>query len=73
MYFDDLVDLASSSSFIYSYSKYVILLKIGAAMIKYKEKMAKWINVLKFYITNYIILQFNILIDNFVLILILIF
>ena len=47
MYFDDLVDLASSSSFIYSYSKYVILLKIGAAMIKYKEKMAKWINVLK--------------------------
>ena len=43
MYFDDLVDLAS---FIYSYSKYVILLKIGAAaMIKYKEKMAKWINV----------------------------
>ena len=45
MYFDDLVDLASSS-FIYSYSKYVILLKIGAAaMIKYKEKMAKWINV----------------------------
>ena len=44
MYFDDLVDLASS--FIYSYSKYVILLKIGAAaMIKYKEKMAKWINV----------------------------
>ena len=43
MYFDDLVDLAS---FIYSYSKYVILLKIGA-MIKYKEKMAKWINVLK--------------------------
>ena len=49
MYFDDLVDLASSSSsFIYSYSKYVILLKIGAAaMNKYKEKMAKWINVLK--------------------------
>ena len=47
MYFDDLVDLASSS-FIYSYSKYVILLKIGAAaMIRYKEKMAKWINVLK--------------------------
>ena len=43
MYFDDLVDLASSS-FIYSYSKYVILLKIGAAMIKYKETMAKWIN-----------------------------
>ena len=42
MYFDDLVDLASS--FIYSYSKYVILLKIGAAMNKYKEKMAKWIN-----------------------------
>ena len=40
MYFDDLVDLASSS-FIYSYSKYVILLKIGAAMKnKYKEKMA---------------------------------
>ena len=40
MYFDDLVDLASSS-FIYSYSKYVILLKIGAAaMIRYKEKMA---------------------------------
>ena len=60
MYFDDLVDLASSS-FIYSYSKYVILLKIGAAMIKYKEKMAKWINVLKnnlYYITNYIILDF---------------
>ena len=37
MYFDDLVDLAS---FIYSYSKYVILLKIGAAMNRYKEKMA---------------------------------
>ncbi len=42
MYFDDLVDLASS--FIYSYSKYVILLKLGAAMIKYKEKMDTWIN-----------------------------
>ena len=58
MYLDDLLDLASS--FIYSYSKYVILLKIGA-MIKYKEKMAKWINVLKknlYYITNYIILHF---------------
>ena len=54
MYFDDLVDLASS--FIYSYSKYVILLKIGA-MIKYKEKMAKWINVLKNNL-YYIILQF---------------
>ena len=40
MYFDDLVDLAS---FIYSYSKYVILLKIGAAMNN-KEKMDKWIN-----------------------------
>ena len=57
MYFDDLVDLASSS-FIYSYSKYVILLKIGAAaMIKYKEKMAKWINVLKNNL-YYIILHF---------------
>ena len=41
MYFDDLVDLAS---FIYSYSKYVILLKIGAMNNGYKEKMAKWIN-----------------------------
>ena len=39
MYLDDLLDLASSS-FIYSYSKYVILLKIGAAMNRYKEKMA---------------------------------
>jgi hypothetical protein len=54
VYFDDLVDLASS--FIYSYSKYVILLKIGA-MIKYKEKMAKWINVLKNNL-YYIILHF---------------
>ena len=57
MYFDDFL---KASSFIYSYSKYVILLKIGA-MIKYKEKMAKWINVLKnnlYYITNYIILHF---------------
>ena len=44
MYLDDLLDLASSSSFIYSYSKYVILLKIGAAMIKYKEKMEPWLN-----------------------------
>ena len=61
MYFDDLVDLASS--FIYSYSKYVILLKIGAAMIKYKEKMAKWINVLK---TNlyYKLYYFTFLIEN---------
>ncbi len=42
MYFDDLVDLATSS-FIYSYSKYVILLKIGAAMNK-KEKMDTWLN-----------------------------
>ena len=42
MYLDDLLDLASS--FIYSYSKYVILLKIGAAMNKYKEKMDTWIN-----------------------------
>ena len=41
MYLDDLLDLASS--FIYSYSKYVILLKIGAAMNN-KEKMDKWIN-----------------------------
>ena len=58
MYFDDLVDLASS--FIYSYSKYVILLKIGA-MIKYKEKMAKWLK------NNLIILQTilqTILIEN---------
>jgi hypothetical protein len=54
VYFDELVDLASS--FIYSYSKYVILLKIGA-MIKYKEKMAKWINVLKNNL-YYIILHF---------------
>jgi hypothetical protein len=37
VYLDDLLDLAS---FIYSYSKYVILLKIGAAMNRYKEKMA---------------------------------
>ena len=60
MYFDDLVDLASS--FIYSYSKYVILLKIGA-MIKYKEKMAKWINVLKnnLYYKQY---YFRFLIEN---------
>ena len=63
MYFDDLVDLASSSSFIYSYSKYVILLKIGAAMIKYKEKMAKWINVLKNNL-YYKLYYFTFLIEN---------
>ena len=51
MYFDDFL-----KAFIYSYSKYVILLKIGA-MIKYKEKMAKWINVLKNNL-YYIILHF---------------
>ena len=62
MYFDDLVDLASSS-FIYSYSKYVILLKIGAAMIKYKEKMAKWINVLKNNL-YYKLYYFTFLIEN---------
>ena len=63
MYFDDLVDLASSS-FIYSYSKYVILLKIGAAsMIKYKEEMAKWINVLKNNL-YYKLYYFTILIEN---------
>ena len=60
MYFDDLVDLASS--FIYSYSKYVILLKIGA-MIKYKEKMAKWINVLKNNL-YYKLYYFTFLIEN---------
>jgi hypothetical protein len=62
VYFDDLVDLASSS-FIYSYSKYVILLKIGAAMIKYKEKMAKWINVLKNNL-YYKLYYFTFLIEN---------
>jgi hypothetical protein len=61
VYFDDLVDLASSS-FIYSYSKYVILLKIGA-MIKYKEKMAKWINVLKNNL-YYKLYYFTFLIEN---------
>jgi len=60
VYFDDLVDLASS--FIYSYSKYVILLKIGA-MIKYKEKMAKWINVLKNNL-YYKLYYFTFLIEN---------
>ena len=59
MYLDDLLDLAS---FIYSYSKYVILLKIGA-MIKYKEKMAKWINVLKNNL-YYKLYYFTFLIEN---------